>query len=752
MGVIVINVDAGRLREPAAWLMVAAASGSVLVGIERLLFGSSLGGSSFALRAAVFLQQLVSPVTIALLVGAVLLAGGSGPATARLKPMVYVAVATLGLAVLFGAIGLLGGVFAGDTGFMGKVEFLLLNVPVLALAVLAALFLLPKAANAPAGAARPVQSWDAPGFRPDGGFGGRPAEYGAAPAYGTGPQPHEPAPQAPFHQPQDRAPQGAPVPGHGHLETPVQGNGFAETPAHQAPAQGHAFPETPAQGHAFPEAPAPQAQYSPPSPPALPPAPSDQYGRQPESAYAPQEGSHAAPQQENGYASQGSDGHTGQASAYGTESRPHGAAAEGSPYGGQNEGPHRAASAESGLPYGATPENPFGTTPENPFGTAPENPYGASAESRPYGAPSPGYDQVPAQHAEPQAYTPSPYVAADVKPQAPVPYEPPAGSYEPPAQAYAAPAEPFPPAQSPSQGYEPAAQSQGYETHAQSPGYESSAQVQGHAAQSQGAPQGYGDSSPSNYVPQPTDPLLSGYGQQGESYGQPQGEPQSHPLSQDPFPASQPAPYTPADSRPRLSFDAQPQGSAFPQPPENYGQPLTGYSGAEFARQSDPGLPYPDPADPRSQQIAQAYQQAESYQQSSGTEPQLRVPEYTSSPGAGYDDPFGHPQTPQAPPIQQQAQPQAPQPGQGQPWEAPAEATLRFDPGAYRNDPLNAPGPGDQAGTAGRGWDSQPIDPTAIYTPERPGQATGEENLDRERTGPGQEPNMSWYGSDRREH
>ncbi|WP_449064289.1 hypothetical protein, partial [Planomonospora algeriensis] len=200
----------------------------MVVGIERLLFGSSLGGSSFALRAALFLQQLVSPVTVALLVGAVLLAGGLGPAVARLKLMAQIAVATLGLAVLFGVIGLLGGVFAGDTGFMGKVEFLLLNVPMLALAVLAILFLLPKAAaNAPAAGARPVQSWDTPGFRPDGGFGGRPTEYGAAPAaYGAAPQAHEPAPQTPFHQPQ-----GGSFPGHAHPEAPIQGNGFAEAPA-----------------------------------------------------------------------------------------------------------------------------------------------------------------------------------------------------------------------------------------------------------------------------------------------------------------------------------------------------------------------------------------------------------------------------------------------------------------------------------------------------------------------------------------
>ncbi len=114
--------------------------------------------------------------------------------------------------------------------------------------------------------------------------------------------------------------------------------------------------------------------------------------------------------------------------------------------------------------------------------------------------------------------------------------------------------------------------------------------------------------------------------------------------------------------------------------------------------------------------MAQAYQQAESYQQQAqGTEPQLRVPEYGSP---GYDGPFGHPQqASQAP--QGLPAPQAPyQPqGGGPQWDPRSEATIRFDPSAYSGDPLSDPSP------AARTWDSQPIDPTAIYKPEqRPGQ------------------------------
>ncbi|OUC92198.1 hypothetical protein CA984_31055 [Streptosporangium minutum] len=343
--------------------------------------------------------------------------------------------------------------------------------------------------------------------------------------------------------------------------------------------------------------------------------------------------------------------------------------------------------------------------------------YAPPAQDQPHGNQAASY--APAQTpAEP--YTPSPYVAADVQPPAPArPYEPPVTAYDPPI--YATPAEQQP--QAPLYA-EPQHSGYGSPAEPQHPGYGSPAEPQ-HPGYGQPA-----DAQLPGYAPQPEQQQAPFYQAQPEAY---QAQPEA------------PAPYTPADVQPRVSFDSQAQ-SSFPQPPENYGQPFGGYSGAEFARPTEPNLHYsaPDPVDPRSQQMAQAYQQAESYQQQTqGGEPQLRVPEYgASQAGGSYDDPFGHPQTPQAPPAAQPYQQQG-----GHQWDPPADATLRFDPSSYQGDPLNDPNAGRNS------WDSQPaIDPTAIYKPERSAQVTGEEIPDRERVGPGQEQNMSWYGSDRREH
>ncbi|MFF5211357.1 hypothetical protein [Streptosporangium sp. NPDC000396] len=647
MGVVVINVEADRLREPAAWLMVAAASAGVLVGIERLLFGvSSSFGSSFATRAAGYLDELASPVAAALLVGAMLLASHFGPVIGRLKLMAQVASGTLALSTLFGTIGLLGGLFAGRTDFRERVEFLLVSTPALALTVIALLYLLPKAISA-----KP----QAGGFGAEGGFGSlqeqRPYEQYAPPqggqAYAQGasvPQPGFPlqdqAPQGghasqPGFPSHDHAPQGAPVPQPGF---PLQD---------QAPQGGHAHPQ--------------QAQPAPvPQPPyALPPAPSstaasEKYGQQQAQGYAPQTG--------------------------------------------------------DGYPQ-VTP--PVESQPSQPYGAQPAS-YAPAPAAPAHAHPAP--QVLSASPTPAETYTPSPYVPADVQPPAPAkPYEP-AAAYEPPI--YAAPME-QPQAQPQSQGY----------ADVQVPGYAqpADAQLPGYA--------------------QPADTQLPGYAPQPE---------QQVPFYPAPSEAPASAPYAPADSHPHASFDSQPQ-SSFPKPPENYGQPFTGYSGAEFAPQTEPNLHYPapDPVDPRSQQMAQAYQQAESYQQQSqGTEPQLRVPEYTSpqaSQASGtYDDPFGHPQTPQVPQTPAPAQPyhqQSAHQQAGHHWESPAETTLRFDPNAYQGDPLSDPS------LSLRPWDSQPaIDPTAIYKPERSVQVTGEETPDRERVGPGQEQNMSWYGSDRREH
>src|SRR5690606_34818526 len=111
-------------------------------------------------------------------------------------------------------------------------------------------------------------------------------------------------------------------------------------------------------------------------------------------------------------------------------------------------------------------------------------------------------------------------------------------------------------------------------------------------------------------------------------------------------------------------------------------QPFTGYSGVEYARHA-----YEDPApavDPRSQQLAHAYQQAEVYQQS-----QAGV-QYTP-PARPYDDPFGHPQTPSASYTGRQHY--------GQQQEQAGETTAALE--AYRPDR-------DSGDT---------LDPTAIYTP-----------------------------------
>ncbi|MEU1876731.1 hypothetical protein ABZ470_05415 [Streptosporangium sp. NPDC020072] len=668
-----INAEAGRLREPAAWLMIAVASTGVLVDVERLLFGTSLGGS-FAFRAAGQVGGLTSPVTTALLVGAVLLAANAGPAIARLKLMTQIAVGTLGLAALFGTVGLFGGLFAGETGLMEKVEFLLVSLPTLGLTGLALAYLLPRMAAAGPARKEPVFS------------------HGQA----------FPTPQPGAHSvPQPGAQPGAPFPG-AHPQEQVPQHGFPPQEQHGFPPQEqHGFP--PQEQHGFPpydQQGAPQGVNVQEQPPAHGRPPHEQVPPQYEQAARPQEtAQHGFPAQDqggHGFAAQDQGGHGFPAQDQGGHGFP-----------AQDQGSHGFAQQAPPAPA-SRPAHSQPALPPGPAAAA--EAYGAEGYGERYGqdlltpqtgshaSPAPSYGAAESYNdSYGESYNPGPYVPADVQPPAP--------SYDPPAydqSGYGPRTEPQPQPQPPSQP--------------QAPSYTDA----------------YADPQPSAYPP-PAEPQATGYGQKAgqfhgaDSYG---GRPEPQAAS----------PYG-SDSEPRLTFDAQGQHS-FPQPPDNYGQPFTGYSGSEYVRQTEPNLHYPapDPVDPRSQQMAQAYQQAENYQQSqAGTpEPQLRVPEYTSNPqtpqqGGNYDN-LGYPQ---AQPYQQ---------GGGQ-WEAPAEMTLRFDPAAYQGDPLNGPSP------SGRSWDSQPpIDPTAIYKPERSTQVTGEESPDRERVGPGQEQNMSWYGSDRREH
>ncbi|WP_143653565.1 hypothetical protein [Streptosporangium subroseum] len=610
-------------------------------------------------------------------------------------------------------------------------------------------------------------------------------------------------------QPQDQAPQG----GHAYAQeappAPAPHVPYSPPALPPAPSSANAS-ETygqPAEGYGQPQGGAytppandgySQAAYAQPSPEgqqygapsgayAQPPAEGQPYGAQP--------GAYAQPPAE-------SQQYGAQTGAYAQPP------AEGQQYGTQ-PGTYAQPPAE-GQPYGAQPGGYAQPPAESQqYGTQPGTYAQPPADGQQYGAQTGAYAQAPQQPA-PQAppalpappaevYTPSPYVAADVQPPAPPkPYESPA-AYDP--LNYSAPLE-----QSSAPAY----------ADSQLPGYGQHSETQpGYTQQPDSQRPGYGQQDSQNYAQQPNpqpsgygqqDPQVPGYGQQDSQipaygqqdsqipaygqqdsqsytqqpdsqrpgYGQPDSQPQgygqqdSQNYAQQPDPqipgygqqpeAQAPPSYAPAESRPNLSFESQSQ-SSFPQPPENYGQPFPGYSSTEFGRPTDQNpqypAPAPDPVDLRSQQIAQAYQQAESYQQQAqGTEPQLRVPDYpehTAYPehaapasSGSYDDPFGHPQTPQTSQTPPAAQPYQQQTSHQ--WDSSAEATLRFDPNAYQADPLGAPGP------ASRSWDSQPIDPTAIYKPERSAQVTEEETPDRERVGPGQDQNMSWYGSDRREH
>ncbi len=155
-----VKLDPARLREPAAWLLLAAAAMTVLVAVFRLFFSgsSSAGGTTeFGMRAISALSTLTSPVNVALAVGAVLLCTKLGAPTPKSRLVTLGAAGTLALAALVGAISLLGVLF-NDLGFGDKLRYLLPGVPTLALTGLALLYLLTMVSPGAAGAAKPKKS------------------------------------------------------------------------------------------------------------------------------------------------------------------------------------------------------------------------------------------------------------------------------------------------------------------------------------------------------------------------------------------------------------------------------------------------------------------------------------------------------------------------------------------------------------------------------------------------------------------
>ena len=118
LGVVVSKLDVTRLKEPAAWIMLAAGGLDILLTLGRILIGSAgpLGGSglSFTERAYGHFFSLTSPINVALVLGAVLLVTKVGQPSPKAKPIAYVAAGALAVATVFGALSLVLGLFAGE--------------------------------------------------------------------------------------------------------------------------------------------------------------------------------------------------------------------------------------------------------------------------------------------------------------------------------------------------------------------------------------------------------------------------------------------------------------------------------------------------------------------------------------------------------------------------------------------------------------------------------------------------------------
>ncbi|MCK2221197.1 hypothetical protein MF672_046460 [Actinomadura sp. ATCC 31491] len=681
------KLDVARLREPAAWIMLVAGLVSVVLTIGHLLIGSS-SGSSFTGRAASNFFGLTDPVVTALLLGAVLLVTKVGTPSDKAKPITYGAAVGLLLAAVFGMLSLLLGLFAGD-GARSTVEFVLLGAPRLALTAVALVYLLPQVLPA-----RPVaQVYHHPQFgqpqfgQPQPGFGGQPEQAFGQPQPGPGHGQQPPmGQQAPSGQQQPGyGPQDAPVPGFGPQDQPAPAAGYGQQP----PSGQHPMPQQPPM-------PGGPVQHGPGG-----------YGQQPPS------GQHAAPAQPQPMAAQPLSGQHAAPGPYAPPADPQQPA-----YAPQ---PQQAAEQPHPQVRGALPAAPqdqqqgFGR-PDSPY-APPQGPgggqdagYGANpGQDAGYGT-NPGFaagqDQQPfGQHA---------YAPADTAPTVDRPAPAHAHAlpdYATPAPDYATPA-PSTDYATPAPDYATPAPSLDYATPAPSLDYATPPPATDYATP---APQEYNTPPAQEYQPAPYVPADS----QPSLYGHPSPNPYAPP---DSFATPSDQSYPTGDTAPSVPFQPpaqQPQQpyygqSAFDQPQQG-GTPFTGYSGAEYAGGAGqaPSYQEPDPpVDPRSQQLLDAYQQAETYQSSAGTTPDLRVPDYT----------FGHPQS-QAPYEPQQGgyEPRPYQPAHQAPaapatpgWpggEAQGESTVRLDPSAMRGDALD----GDQ-----RRPGDDPINPTAIYTPNEP--------------------------------
>ncbi|MBP2706041.1 hypothetical protein JOL79_19720 [Microbispora sp. RL4-1S] len=770
-----LKVDTVRLREPAAWLMVAVVATGTLVAVARLLTGTAgpLGGElTFGVRSAAALPTLASPVFTALAAGAVVLTGKVGDPTPRARQVALGAAAFLGLGTVFGVISLLG-VLVGDLpAFRDRFESLITGIPMVGLAALGAIFALNSAraleASRTQGEILFGGGWNDPSPSPSSsyapalpsGYAGAPngQGYGQAPAtdaYAENrPQPFggQPAAQpygdaagqgpAPYGDPQGVAGQNGPTTGQ---NAPTGQNGQSTpTGQHVPPSQQHAQPPQPAGQPAA----QPAGQNGVQGLPAAPAA-EQQFGAEQYAQNQPPQSRPAHRQQQNhGQDQHGQDQH-GQSqhgqSQYAQQQ--YGKDQYGQDQHGQEQYSQEQYSQEqyAQQQYGQGQYNQDQYSQDQYSQDRPREQYGA-AEGDPYSS-QPTYGTAdagsPAGHALPPAVPqaqPAPFQGAS-------PASPQQWPAEPAAQAHQQPqvqqqGQNQPQGQPSLQNFQTGAH---YQEAYPPSGYPAERPAQGYPADQHGvaAPAPYAGEQgqpASAYGQPPQGPVFDQYGYTGRP---PEAAPYAHASynSQNdhtfppaPLPASLPpgeaAQYDQGQPYGQQSQQSQP-GQPAQQPQQ--GTPYTGYSGAsgaQFARHAaepagsgydsgfDTSPVYEGAADPREQQLAQAYQQAQSYQQVGRPEQQTSPQDYPER----YDNPLGHPQQ---------------TPGPYQPQAEAADSTLRFDPVAFAQDPL---------GDAGRREEA--IDPTAIYAPDR-SQAKYEEGSGTDQAAPRTEPNLPWYGSER---
>lgn len=704
MGVVVIRVDAGRLREPAAWIMLAVVSTGVLIGIARLLVGGSapFGGSeiSFGARAAGGLS-LASPLSTAIAVGAVLLVTKFGEPTRRAGAIAWGIAGSLGLAVIFSVISLLGLLIGGAVSFRDKFEYLVTGLPMVALTALGMVFAL--SSLAPRAPRRKQDHADESFFgnyQDDAhpGYGRQPAQ----PALVAGPTAYSNPPQAPVEQYAGQA-QG-PAEQYAGSQGPVeQYAGQAQAPVEQytGPVQAPVEQQyaAPVYGDAYSQ---------PLNAQPLNAQPVNQPGAQPMSQPSGQ------PQfQERPYPEPYQESPSGRhyAPLYGAQDYAQEPSAP--------SGPHAVQPAESSQPQEANP--PFGQS----TGGYPLPPQGPLFDQHGYAEQQPdalGYGRQPFT-GQPEGRTFRQAAPSEAAAFAQPGYADPLAGRS--SYADSGARQPY---ADPAFGYPPADQGQ--------PG-------QPYGQQQPAAPSGYPDPQPARHAaPQPSsfdtdaqqtrvyDSLIDPREQQlAQAYQQAQGyqqhaqpEPQSYQQPQQPQqPQHQPQGYQPQAEQPEgyqqhLQQPERPQG--YPQPeqqPQGYPQPEQqplGYQQQAERRQGYQQLgqqPEPPQGFQQQPEQVQGFQQ-HAQQVEQGTGPLFKVPDF-------YSGPLGHPQTPEPATY--------------------ADQTLRFDPGAYQGDALSDP-------TGGKG----PIDPTAIYAPER-SPVKHEEGVGTEQVGQATDSNLHWYGSDR---